>query len=779
MSFETPILAIACGPTVTTWDIAKSTTSQQSSTFDVPSLVGTGKGIEQFQPHGNDLVNDLAWNHNGQVIVTCSNSTSLQHSHNVVLTHYATKSKLESFSNFHTTSKGDEATSISFGGKSAKSRYICVSDTSGIASVWDMKKVSRVRSFKMKHPVNNGGGGGGNNILARPACIKSTMDPSDTHVVALHGSSPTFATHRIALELFHLKSGSRAALLSTPDYQYGGGADCFEFSSVDDGSLLLGTKDGSLLLWDCTASGIANGVTKKDYGPCTVLEQRHKDNIRNVAFSPMNRVLAASCSMDGTVGFHDVGSKKTIQTIRPWDNCGKDMNMMNGRKKGLTSFSFHHDGFTWAVGTETGIVFTYDLRQTGNGPLCTLRVSPTGEDSVQKLQFVQAKAVSNNTSVPKSTVKKKVNMEQDGVVTVEREKTTPTRKEISKTTISVTNDDEQPSSTAATSSIGSYSSNPISDVQKSSTRREKVTTTTTTRKIVTSSPQRIGSSVLSSPSPERKVESTSTKEFTTVSPQRPGTTTRITKTKVSTSSSQDPSLSEFMSPPATSVVKDLFANSLEKAKSGEKRTMKDINDTTSKKSSAVTFDERIDKNIVPNDLSFDAEDGQSDFSNEEAEQMMEDFDAMYERIKNRALKKDILNMMDFRSNEDQIVIDKDDDSGAGILADSKAAKRTDNDEIGRPDIPHGNSDNVNVGPKSDTVTMSVLEIQDMIDDAVESLRDDMEEAMQALQLDFLKQMQKQTNDVAGMLEQYRQEILTLKMRNEFLENENKRLSGYT
>lgn len=370
-------------------------------------------------------------------------------------------------------------------------------------------------------------------------------------------------------------------------------------------------------------------------------------------------------------------------------------------------------------------------------------------------------------------------MEQDGVVTVEREKTTPTRKEISKTTISVTNDDEQPSSTAATSSIGSYSSNPISDVQKSSTRREKVTTTTTTRKIVTSSPQRIGSSVLSSPSPERKVESTSTKEFTTVSPQRPGTTTRITKTKVSTSSSQDPSLSEFMSPPATSVVKDLFANSLEKAKSGEKRTMKDINDTTSKKSSAVTFDERIDKNIVPNDLSFDAEDGQSDFSNEEAEQMMEDFDAMYERIKNRALKKDILNMMDFRSNEDQIVIDKDDDSGAGILADSKAAKRTDNDEIGRPDIPHGNSDNVNVGPKSDTVTMSVLEIQDMIDDAVESLRDDMEEAMQALQLDFLKQMQKQTNDVAGMLEQYRQEILTLKMRNEFLENENKRLSGYT
>jgi hypothetical protein len=65
-SSRTPILAIACGPIVTTWDIAQSTTSQHSNLFSAQTLAGTGTGIEQFKPHGNNIVNDLAWNHNGQ-----------------------------------------------------------------------------------------------------------------------------------------------------------------------------------------------------------------------------------------------------------------------------------------------------------------------------------------------------------------------------------------------------------------------------------------------------------------------------------------------------------------------------------------------------------------------------------------------------------------------------------------------------------------------------------------------------------------------------------------
>jgi len=88
MSASTPILAIACGPSVTTWDIAKSTTAQGSNLFHAKSLAGTGKGVEQFQPYGNGngngndsdsdfdfdsdlVVSDLAWNHNGQGESVC------------------------------------------------------------------------------------------------------------------------------------------------------------------------------------------------------------------------------------------------------------------------------------------------------------------------------------------------------------------------------------------------------------------------------------------------------------------------------------------------------------------------------------------------------------------------------------------------------------------------------------------------------------------------------------------------------------------------------------
>ena len=73
---STPIIAIACGPTVTTWDLAKSAPTQSTSFFDAKSLafaadgaIGSGavdSGVRQFEPHGGDIVNALAWNHNGQ-----------------------------------------------------------------------------------------------------------------------------------------------------------------------------------------------------------------------------------------------------------------------------------------------------------------------------------------------------------------------------------------------------------------------------------------------------------------------------------------------------------------------------------------------------------------------------------------------------------------------------------------------------------------------------------------------------------------------------------------
>ena len=563
------------------------------------------------------------------VIASCSNSTSPKDADNVVLTHYSTRAKLESFSNFQSadsSSQGASATSISFGGKSAKSRYLCVSDEGGSASVWDMKKISRVRCFKMKSLENN-------NSL-RPSCVKCCMDPSDSYVVALHGDSSVMnRSNRIALELFHLKTGGRQAMLKTPEHAYGGGADCFEFSTSNNGQLLVGTRDGSLLLWDCSTSAI---VANSDaHAPLSVLGKRHEQAVTDVAFSPANEVLAASCSTDGSVSFHDVDSNKTIQTISPWDHPVKFTNKIDDRDgKALTSIAFHHDGFTWAVGTKKGLVFTYDLRQTGAGPLCTMDVSGMNNHPINRLQFLNAKPSIGPTSTLASAVKRKVSLGGDGAVTVQREKTTPSRKEISKTTYSIQKD--QPSISKSTRTDNGNTSSSIgastmsSDGKPVSKRTEKITTrtTTTTKKIT--SPARAGvgsSSSFLSPPADTKVESTSTNEVTTSSSQQPSTTKRITKNKIITSS------------PNRAVTPTFRKDSIHGSSKGKKATVNNFNMNTSssKRDPSVSFDDKK-RHISFNDLTFGDNDSiANESSDSEAEQMMEDFDQMYERIKSRAL----------------------------------------------------------------------------------------------------------------------------------------------
>mmetsp|Transcript_24697 Transcript_24697/g.36878 ORF Transcript_24697/g.36878 Transcript_24697/m.36878 type:complete len:214 (-) Transcript_24697:690-1331(-) len=182
---SSPILAIACGPIVTTWDISKtklesnrnqndsgvvvdrsasasaSATTRTSndanlfsdhgnngtiidlaSPMSSPSLMGklNSMGIQQFKPHGSGYdgttVKDIVWNHNGQVLATCSNPSSPSELNgNVALTLYSTQSKVESFSNFppqtntnvnvnkdylNLNSDNIQTTSISFGGSNAK-----------------------------------------------------------------------------------------------------------------------------------------------------------------------------------------------------------------------------------------------------------------------------------------------------------------------------------------------------------------------------------------------------------------------------------------------------------------------------------------------------------------------------------------------------------------------------------------------------------------------------------------------------------------------------------
>uniref|UniRef100_A0A7S3QHZ8 Uncharacterized protein n=1 Tax=Chaetoceros debilis TaxID=122233 RepID=A0A7S3QHZ8_9STRA len=777
---STPVIAIACGPTITTWDLALSSqASSISASLDVASASGSspvnlnlfdgnvlagkkGTGVVQFRPHSDDAVVDLAWNHNGQVIASCSDSIAEHGLPNVVLTHYSTQTKLESLSNFHTsktaaasaaassisnssvsTSVTDTppATSITFGGKNAKSRYLCVSDKGGAASVWDMKKISRVRCFRMKASSSSSASSHSNNPAAaaaaaastsdysRPACVKSCMDPTDTHVVALHGDSILQPTRCVALELFHLKTGSRVATLRTKDGMYGGGADTFCFSHSNHDRLCVGSRDGSLLLWDISKVNSGSGKISSSNGgggqPMTVLERRHRGPVTDVAFSPVNgKELLASCSMDGTVAFHDLDSKQTIQTIRPHLHL-RGFPRKTG--KGLTSFAFHHDGYTWACGTEEGLVFTYDLRQSTEGPLCTLDVNSAAMDPVNCIQFMQTTASSSvvaSSKTPKSTKKIPAATEVEGKV-------------------------------QAQSNSQAY--NPV--------ERTKITSSS-----------------------------------------------GVTKPKITRKTEPAPyNMTHMASPPAASISKDLFPTSTERPSKSHVSTSASkpppISSSSQKKDLSVSFDGTSPKKYEststvkePYNLDKVVESSSESYAGTDlGDEMIKDFDGLYERIKNRGLHTEDADVDGAQTPTRDA---KEETGGTGDIADvdgprpsSSSAEREPKSKskgLSRSDREKNNllrpsTASMSIANSSSRTTrhlddknniLSKSQVQEMVDDAVEGVRDDMEEAIQSLHCEFLKQLQKQANEISIMLEQEKEKFESIQIENAMLKEENDTLKKF-
>ena len=398
------MLALSCGPAVVTWDCGSGPSHGRIDPYSDEGSSGAGCRI--FHPHGrNSNVAGLTWNHNEQVLATCSSSSD-DDEPNVALVHAETGTNLETLSNFFPSGSGGSksrngshrgnaippasaaaaaATGVGFGGKS---RYLVVSDASGCASVWDLKKTARVRTFRIPRPPTSSGGAFGGAV-----CTAARIDPTDTFVAAASGWDTDGA-----LRLYRLREGKLAATLrdvrpgldeSTAEWDGHGGISALEFSPLDTSVVSVGTRDGSVLLWDVQAAIKVGGTgggsrtspseSKAAVPPTMRMAQRHGGEVTGIAFSPINTVLLASSSADGTVAFHDTKMCRTIQSFRPPVN----ENVVSGgssASSAVMSVSFASDGVTCAACTADGRALIYDLRNIRAGPLSTLEFVPKGSD---------------------------------------------------------------------------------------------------------------------------------------------------------------------------------------------------------------------------------------------------------------------------------------------------------------------------------------------------------------------------------------------------------------
>lgn len=222
-------------------------------------------------------------------------------------------------------------TSIAFGGKS---RYIAVGDNSGAVCLWDLKKRMRVREF-----FHDG----------YPS-IQVAVEPSDKFI---HSLTSEF------LSIFNLRDATLSGNIS-PRSSHLTFTKCHT-SPLEVQKTAIGTNNGSIFVYDTNRQSELST-------PLLTLDRRHAGKITGLAFSAVNSQLLSATSADGSLQFFDVRTSETIQELAKLSSP-------------ITSLSMHAGGVNCAVGTASGEVIVYDLRQVE--PLAKMQM----HDSVTSLQF--------------------------------------------------------------------------------------------------------------------------------------------------------------------------------------------------------------------------------------------------------------------------------------------------------------------------------------------------------------------------------------------------------
>lgn len=321
------MLAIAHASTVTTWRREASDKHDHVATLALPH-----HQQKNYRGHGDAdpaIVTDLCWNHNGQALVISSDTTQNQEP-SIILMNTTSGTKMDAFRHDSSPSSTTVPTALSFGGKS---RYLCIANDVGHVGLWDLKKKSRVRNY---YPSGE-------------PSLQTTMD--DTFVYSL----TTNALHVLWIKQGTLAVSVRASASASSQFT--------RMQLLPNRRIAVGTQGGDVEIHQIVRS--PHEATTTSIVVTKLTTTPHSAAIQGMDL--LNPQVLASCSADGVLCFTHLEHETTIQSVQ--------LGEMN-----LTSLTV--EGNRCAVGTDTGTVLVYDVRNFDE-PLATLEL----EDAITTLKF--------------------------------------------------------------------------------------------------------------------------------------------------------------------------------------------------------------------------------------------------------------------------------------------------------------------------------------------------------------------------------------------------------
>ena len=281
-----------------------------ADTVKVWELPSKEKAVKSFRPHTGPT-HCVRWNHTNQVVASCSYDGSL------ALSLASGGNVLCRLGGSEGEGGGGSGLPLNSLALTSDSRYCATGGESGLVTVWSLRRKAIDRILR-----------------GHPAAINTVAYNWDNTLLASGGAKGHVVLHNAVAR------GDDAVPTMLEAEPSSGGAQITDtcFSTAARGALGLATDDGCVALWDAGARArLAHFAEHR--GVCTSL-----------AFSPLNALLLASGGMDGRVCFYDAQVGATVKT----QEVGE----------GVTCLAFLADGVSLALGTATGSLLLYDLRNT-------------------------------------------------------------------------------------------------------------------------------------------------------------------------------------------------------------------------------------------------------------------------------------------------------------------------------------------------------------------------------------------------------------------------------